>query len=126
MASKYKIGTTSGNKVTIDTLVPRDPQPSLAHYAEYVMLGDGTARGTGWLEAEWRWKNISWTEIAALKAYCAGVSATVYITTPDNEGDWTGYSATMIWPQISEPDRGDYAEDFAVRFVKLVAAGGTT
>lgn len=126
MASNYRIGTTSGNKVTLDTLVPRDPQPAFAHYASYSMLGDGTARGVGWLQAEWRWAFISLTEIAALKTYCAGTSAVVYITTPDNEGDWTGYSATIIWPQITEPLHGDYVQDFVIQFVELVAAGGTT
>ena len=126
MASKYKMGTTSGNKVTLDTLVPRDPQPALAHYAEYIRLGDGTTRGAGWIQAEWRWEFISLTEIAALKAYCTGITASVYITTLDNEGDWTGYSATMVWPQISEPLHGDYIQDFVIEFVELVASGGTT
>jgi len=126
MASIYKIGTTSGNKVALDTLVPRDPQPAMAHYADYVQLGDGTRRGVGYLQAEWRWQFITWDEVDALKAYCSGVSAAVYITTPDNTGDWTGYSATMHWPQIPEPLHGSYAEDFVIEFTELVPAGGTT
>lgn len=126
MASLYKIGTTSGNKVALSTLTQHDPQPALAYYAEYIKLGDGTRRGAGWIMAEWRWKYISWDEIAALKTYCTGISAAVYITTPDNEGDWTDYSARMHWPQITEPLHGAYAEDFVIEFTELVAAGGTT
>jgi len=126
MASSYRIGTTVGNKVTLDTLVPRDPQPAPAHYASYSMLGDGTARGVGWLQCEWRWFAISRDEVTALRSYCAGTSAAVYITTIDIDGDFTGYSATMIWPQIPEPEVGEFFSDFVIQFVELVAAGGTT
>ncbi len=126
MASTYRIGTATNNKVTLDTLVGRDPQPAAAHYASYSMLGDGTARGVGWLQCEWRWFAISRDEITALRTYCTGTSAAVYITTIDTDGVFTGYSATMIWPQIPEPHMGEFFNDFVVRFIELVAAGGTT
>lgn len=126
MASKYRIGTTTGNKVTLDTLVGLEPQPAFAHYADYVALGDGTIRGVGWLEAEWRWKLIHRDDVAALRAYCAGVTGDVYITTVDTDGVFTGYSAVMVWPQQPEPLHGDYLDDFAVRFIQMVEAGGTT
>lgn len=126
MASSYRIGTTAGNKVTLDTLAALDPQPAFAHYADYVSLGDGTLRGVGWLQAEWRWKQIHKDDVAALRAYCAGLTANVYITTPDTDGVFTGYSAVMLWPGVPEPLYGDYFDDFAVQFVQLVEAGGTT
>jgi len=126
MSSQYRIGTTTGNKVTLDTLTNNDPQPAFAHYADYVPLGDGTIRGVGWLEAEWRWRQIHRNDVAALRTYCSGVTANVYITTPDTDGVMTGYAAVMVWPQIPEPLHGDYFEDFPVRFIQMVEAGGTT
>jgi hypothetical protein len=126
MASIYKIGTTTGNKVTLDTLVTHDPQPAFAHYADYAQLGDGTRRGIGYLMAEWRWAFITRSDAIALRTYCADVSGAVYITTPDTDGVFTGYGATMHWPQIPEPLHGDYFEDFVIEFTEMVEAGGTT
>lgn len=123
--SSYRIGTAANNKTEIDLLgIINDPQPALAHYAEYVRLGDGTTRGAGWLQCEWRWKYITYTEIAFLRAYCAGVSAAVHIVTPNTDGTFAAYSATMNWPQIPEPLHGSYLDDFVIEFTEMILTGG--
>jgi len=126
MASSYQIGTTEGGMATLDTLYLRDPQPAPAHYSEYIELLDGTVRGVGWLQAEWRWSVLSTTDIASLRAFCTGSSAAVYIVTPDADGAFVSYTAIMSMPQIPEVHHGDYFEDFAIAFTKLVEIPGTT
>jgi hypothetical protein len=125
MTSEYYIGEDSETMVALDTLVERDPQPAPAHYAQYIELGDGSTRGVGWLETEWRWKLIHIDEISALRAYCAAVTAEVAIVTPDVDGIFTTFDALAIWPQAPETLHGDWFQDFAVRFVQLVEVAGT-
>lgn len=126
MTSSYKIGSTFEEIVTLDTLIERDPQPMPVHYSEYITLGNGQARGVGWLETEWRWSRINTDEIAALRTLCtSGVSAAVYIETPDIDGDFMAYSAILEWPQAPAVLHGDYFQDFALRFVQLIEIQGT-
>lgn len=121
MTSSYKLGTTNP-PTALDSLGLPDPQPAPADYAEYVILGNGDPHGVGYVIAEWRWKNLSVSEMAILQAYIGNV----YITTPDIEGVFATYSARMSWPQSPEPNVGDYFQDFAVRFIKLIAVPGTS
>ena len=125
MASSYYIGASAGDLTELDDLSLRDPQPAPVFYAEYVECGDGTTRGIGWLETEWRWSVISTTDIDALRDFCTGVSGTIYIITPDIDGVFKAYSAVMVWPQSPEALHGDYFQDFAIRFVQLVEIPGS-
>lgn len=125
MTSAYEIDTTS-ETVPLDELSIHDPQPAPAQYAEYVSLGNGNSHGVGYKIAEWRWDFLSIAEIAILRGYCTDVADDVYITTPDVDGTFMDFTATMIWPQSPEPDRGDFFKDFAIQFIKLVEVPGTT
>lgn len=121
MTTDYRIGLTAGTMTTLATLGVTDPDPLPAHYAETIVLGDGTQRGAGWLQAEWRWQRLYLSELLALQAYCPGESASVYIKTLKRGGGFQAYTATMVWPQIEPAYRGDCYDDFVIEFRELVA-----
>ena len=116
----YRIGTTSGNMVSLESLGIPLPKAAIVDYAEYITLGDGTNRGTGWLCCEWRWAHLTLTQLAALRAYCTGESAAVYIQTLTETGTYAVYTATMVWP-VRKPPKVDFVMDFAVEFRAMTA-----
>lgn len=97
------------------------PKSAFVDYSQYLPLGDGTVRGSGWATGEWRWGYLEQAERGDLRAYCTGASNSVYIRTRENDtSDQYGYySCTVIWPQEEEKDHF-YRPDFVLRFQKLV------
>lgn len=123
MTTDYKIGLTVGGLSTLSTLGVTDPDPLPSHYAESVTLGDGTQRGAGWLQAEWRWSRLYLDELRALQVYCPGSSASVVVKTLNRGGGFQVYNATMVWPQWEPAYQSDCYDDFVIQFRELVAVG---
>jgi len=117
----YQIGTTAVNLVSLESLGVPIPKASPAKYSKYLDLGDGTVRGAGWLTAEWRFAYLSHAQRAALKAYCSGSSAAVYVQTLAEDGTYLKYSAVMVWPQGINGMRADMLVDFVIGFRTMVA-----
>jgi hypothetical protein len=122
----YMIGTTALNMVNLETLFAANRGTFTAHadpvdYAKIVQLGDGSQRGLGWLQTQWHFDYLSLTHYALLKAYCSGLSASVYIKTRKNDGTFGVYTARMLWPE-QEPERGSSAIvlDINIKFIQLV------
>lgn len=109
--------------VNVETLGVPAPRTRFIAYSTPITLGDGSTRGAGWRQVEWRWGYISRAGRVALRAYCAGASAAVYIKTQTNEDTTTDtygiYSAQMLWPQSEDKSAGRRL-DFALQFRALV------
>jgi len=101
MTQHYSIGLTSGGMTDVVNLSSDAVNPigDFRRWAEVIDLGDGLARGMGRPIATWYWCWIPPLLRQALKAYCSGKSARVYIRTEDDPtGLHTVYQAAMIWP----------------------------
>jgi hypothetical protein len=123
MASSYKIGATHESLTSLSSLEEAVPEPKSNYkpHSRYLDLGDGTVRGAGWAEAEWRWSVLpTRAQRDQLKAYCSGASAEVYIQTRTNDGEdaFDEFTAIMIWPE-DEDKVYSTRRDFVIRFRKL-------
>lgn len=82
------------------------PPPHPAPFREWsksYSAGDGLVHGDGFPSADWHWDYLSATHVAALHAYCAGKSATVYIRTLQADfTTWANYYGVVIWPTMPE------------------------
>jgi hypothetical protein len=121
----YQIGTSAGTKATLATLSVVDPKSSYKPGAQRVRLTSGGSRDIGYPQAVWRWGFITQAQRNALRAYCTGASATVYITTRVNDTISTAadayddFQAIMHWPE--EEDREAFRRiGFELTFTNLV------
>ena len=115
----YQIGLSSGSMVKLDAItvsgsaVPVSwPKFAYSPYAEEQNLTSGLVRGVGYPTASWTWDIITRAERDALRQYCTGKSARVYIKTKtmDSSDSYHVYYAVMIWPT-----GGDEEHDFQRR-----------
>jgi hypothetical protein len=116
----YQIGTTAAGMLDMSRLGLPLPKATPVAYADQVSLGSGGVRGAGWLQCEWRFTYLTTAQLAALRAFCTGSSATVYVQTLTNGNVYTKYSATVIWPNEQQPKSG-MTVDFVLRFQGLTA-----
>jgi hypothetical protein len=97
-----------------------DPVGDFNRWVETKTLGNGLERALGRPLATWLWKVfIPVAQRTALKVYCTGKSARVYICT-DNDpsaGTFATYLAAMLWPD----DDNLYDVDFVLKFRDLVS-----
>lgn len=114
----YQIGASQATMVGLESLGLPLPKATPVRYSKLIDLGDGTVRGAGWLHAEWRFAYLNQAQLAALRTYCSGSSAVVYVRTLDEDGDYSAYSAVMVWPDVVKP-RADLVLDFAIEFRKM-------
>lgn len=124
MAIDYRIGASKGSMQTLAALGIDDPQPTPVHYAEMAVLGNGSQRGAGWLQARWFFDWLHIDQLNALKIFCPdGVSAEVAVKTVRSGGGTAVYEGTMWWPQVEPVLQGEQFQDVEVWFVGLVEAG---
>lgn len=90
-------------------------------YARPIPLGNGGVRGAGWATAEWRWGYLARLDRDALRTYCPGASAEVYLCTNvnDDADDFRYFHGWLVWPQFEEPWAGRRL-DFTLRFQALI------
>lgn len=106
---EFKIGTTLAGMVNVETLASGNmpaPQATWQPYTEYVTLGDNSVAGIGLPVVTWRFGWLSRVQRDALRAYCTGPSATVFIRTQGNDSAdaYGNYTGVMIWPLEEERD----------------------
>lgn len=116
---EFAIGTTLAGMQALSAMSIPAPQTTYRPYSIDVRLGDGLVRGMGFPVATWHWGFLSAAQRDALKAYCAGQSAQVYIRTPKDDLNFNDYQAVMVWP--TEEDRvAGRALDVTLEFHRLV------
>lgn|SRR5574340_527964 len=124
--NKFRIGSSVGGMVTLESLGIEDPKWDYEFYAVPVLLGDGLVRGVGAPIARWRWGSLGQAERNLLRTYCTGASAAVYIETriKDKIGAtadaFDEFTANMIWP-AAEDWQGGRRIGFEIMFRNLVA-----
>jgi len=112
----YRIGTTSGNMASLESLGVPIPKAAPVDYAGYITLGDGSSRGIGWLCCEWRWAHLTLTQLAVIQAYFP----TVYIQTLTEDGTYDVFTGTMVLPPKKAP-KVNFMLDYAVEFRGMAA-----
>ena len=120
----FEIGADVLTMVNVETLdggsmpAPRAPYKV---YTEPIELGSGAIRGAGFPSVIWRWGFLTQEQRDALRTYCPGASANVYIKTSgvDSADAYGIYSAVMVWPE-EEDRQASRRTDFAIEFRRLV------
>lgn len=119
---EYAIGTAADNLQNLEDdlgVPPPHPAPHIEWGAEY-QAGDGLVYGDGWPSVVWHFDFLSATHLAALRTYCTGKSAQVYIKTLEPDLTTYGtYQAIMVWPTGGEYRVGRAKTDFEIRFTHL-------
>lgn len=106
----FKIGTTSGGKVTLASLSIPNPHPVWKDAVSKVKLGNNAARYLGAPVLEWHWGFLTAAQRDTLRTYCTGASADVFITTPTTNKSGgvsnvaVNYEAQMWWPSPETPE----------------------
>lgn len=120
----YQIGTTLGGLANLQALtVPvRYPKsrPELA--AETKTMGDYSERLIGAPTTVWHFSSISKAERDQLRVFCPNGSSFVFIKTMslDNANLFRVYTATMVWPALTEELDAHYRVNFDISFRGLV------
>lgn len=99
----FAIGSTS-TTTTLATLGVPDPKSPFSFYADESQMASSKWVGRGLPIITWRWGYLTQTQRNALRAYCTGISATVYIDTQENDNSdaYKRYKCTMKWPNDEE------------------------
>ena len=127
----YAIGTSFGGLTLLNELnvfsTPYGSPVTRPHWAfqdgGVFDLDDGSQRVIGLPKAQWRWDIITDDEREALRTFCPGVSAEVYISTYNNDDVDTvhSYRCVLLWPtDKGEIVQATYRTDFEISFVNLV------
>jgi hypothetical protein len=126
----YQIGTSSGSMIKLalvttsgsSTPIPY-PKSSFQPYADEQVLVSGLVRGVGFPIAVWTWGVITRTERDALRQYCPGKSANVWIRTKtmDSADSNANYSAVLVWPTQEEERDTQRRLNLKITFKTLVA-----
>lgn len=97
------------------------PRSVARPWEEVKDTGDGLARGLGRPAATWNWNFISRQQRDALRTYCTGKSARVYIRTRMNDSAdaYLTYLAAMMWPDTEDRQTGRRI-NFTLEFRDLV------
>lgn len=118
----YAIGTAADNLQNLEDdlgIPPPHPAPFREWAATYE-CGDGRVQGDGWPSVEWHWDYLSAVHAAALRTYCSGKSAFVYIKTLKADRTTYGtYYVVMIWPTLPDEaafQMGRASSNFVLRF----------
>jgi hypothetical protein len=114
--------------VTLRSLGVPNPHPIWHPGVVAVKLGDNSIRILGSAWVEWRWGFLSQAARDALRTYCSGGSAFVYIITPTTENVGgvpnasKGYNAQMVWPAPDAPEdpQAGRRMDFTIIFRQMV------
>lgn len=120
----YEIGSTS-TTTNLESLSPAIPPPHsvfVEHTREYDKA-DGQVGGDGYPMTIWTFDLLTTAQLAKLRTYCSGKSASVYIKTRAASESFVKYSAVMVWPSDLMKKRvaGKYL-DVSIEFRRLVAA----
>lgn len=123
----YKISATTTLTALKDITITAyyqpipDPKGVYVEWTELAAKDSGGVRGVGYPMARWTWGFMrpEWRD--ALKSYCAGASANVYIQTRTNSSsaEFATFSAVMNWPDERDID-AHRRMNFSIEFTNLV------
>lgn len=125
----YKIGLTSGSMIDLQSLtvsgspIPVDPPKStMMPYSDSITLISGLVRGLGYPTCTWMWSVIPRAQRDALRQFCPGQSANVYIRTKtmDNSDIYANYAAVMVWPTLEEERDATRRVNLKITFKTMV------
>ncbi len=122
---EYAIGLTAETLQNLeDDLGLPPPHPAVfQEWSTSYTAGDGSVYGDGWPSVEWHFDYLSAVHVAALRTFCTGKSAPVYIRTIQADGTTYGnYSAVMTWPTMPEDaafQMGRAVTDFVLKMTHL-------
>jgi len=90
-------------------------------FSRYEKLSNGHTTGLGYPVVTWTFRALSADQREALRDFCPGLSADVYIRTPTNETvagvrQWKDYLCIMHWVERSEIVDFAYVEQVELRF----------
>ena len=128
-APEYEIGVSSGSMVNLANLVisgsavpVSPPKSTFIPYSSEQLLVSGLVRGVGYPVATWIWGAISRPERDALRTFCPGKSANVYIRTKtmDSADTYNDFSAVMVWDTENEQRDAQRRLEFKITFQTLV------
>jgi hypothetical protein len=115
--------------VNVESLgaAPSAPKGDYQPWAVSMPTGDALARGLGRPLAQWRW-NAGPTDFFpltvrdALRTYCTGKSARVYIRTRTFESadSFRTFQAAMLWPDKEDRDSRGTRKGFVIEFRDLI------
>ena len=118
----FEIGITQGALANVEGLTPpllhpraTPPLPSMS-----IPLASAKVRGAGWLTFTWTWDFLEQAEYNLLRTYCPNRSATLFVATKDEEGDYSDYEVEMVWPERPERSQNTYLS-FTLKFNVLEA-----
>jgi hypothetical protein len=129
----FGIGLTAGGVVDLASIGVASPLVQPNPSQDLAVLGDGSRRALGGAHIVWQWgflgdkykQGSNNDPREALRAYCAGPSAFVYLVTPTNENDLSaGYYGLMLWPFPESRQAADAHRrlDFVLEFLYCVPA----
>ena len=103
----FEIGTTYAGRVNVETLTTTPnfaPASSFYAYGESNQTGARSYAIRGASYALWRWSGFMPIDLYnALRVICSGGSVSVVIRTLQADyATYAYYSATMIWPNLTE------------------------
>jgi hypothetical protein len=125
----YQIGVVSGSMLKLENLVTSGsstpvtyPKSTFMPYSAEQMLVSGLVRGVGYPACTWIWSVIPRIERDALRQYCSGKSAAVFIKTKtmDTSDSYHTYSAIMVWPTQEEERDAERRIQFKITFKTMV------
>jgi hypothetical protein len=115
--AEFEIGLTEVGLANVEGLTPKllhpratPPLPSMS-----IPLASAKVRGAGWLTFNWTWDFLEQEQYNLLRTYCPARSATIFVSTKDEEGTYASYRTEMIWPERPERSQNTYL-DFTITF----------
>ena len=127
----YKIGLVSSGSafmnlsalvVSGSTVNVSYPKSIYTPYSSEQQLVSGLVRGVGYPTATWIWAVITREERDALRTFCPGKSANVYIRTKtmDSADSYKSFSAVMVWNTQEEERDIQRRVQFKITFQRLI------
>lgn len=125
----YQIGVSSGSMMKLESLVISGstvvvpyPKSTFIPYSEEQQLVSGLVRGVGYPQATWIWGVTTREERDALRTFCTGKSASVYIKTKtmDSADSYHTYTGVMVWPTQEEERDVQRRTELKILFRRLV------
>jgi hypothetical protein len=119
MAMEYKIGTSVGTLVTLDTLGFLEPKNTYQENSVITAAANARRYGHGYGVCNWDWGFVSLAARNALRSgYCTGRSGDVVVRTRKDDGTYANFTAVIIWPE-KELNNNDRILGFGVVFLLL-------
>lgn len=125
----YQIGAVSGSMMKLGELVISGssvpvsyPKSTFMPYTEDQPLVSGLVRGVGYPACTWTWGVVTREERDALRTFCPGKSAWVYVRTKtmDSADSYHTYHAVMVWNTQEEERDTQRRLEFKIDFKSMV------